>query len=167
MCTGLSYNLEGTSHFVRKFFRWTSYMEELSADVGLRSYRKIGSRQTVSVSVSVPLLILLRSSHVLLQHAMKSVKIEGKFSSTGRGHFLLRVNSDVWVVTFVSEERHNAGRRVRSVIVHEFRERQKRQPVILLVVTVYANVLLKGLVGTLCLSIGFRMITGSEMEAHV
>ena len=140
-------------------------MKELSADVGLRSYRKIGSQQTVSISI--PLLTLLRSSHVLLQHAMKSVKIEGKFSSAGQSHFSLGVNSDVWVVTFVSEERHNAGRRVRSVIVHEFRERQKRQPVILLVVTVYANVLLKGLVGTLCLSIGFRMITGSEMEAHV
>jgi hypothetical protein len=62
-------------------------MKELSVDIGLGSDREFWSWQMISVSV--PLLILLCSSHVLLQHLMKSVKVQRKFTSAGGGRLTL------------------------------------------------------------------------------
>jgi hypothetical protein len=84
MCTGFGDDLKGASHLVRKLFRQTSDTKELSADIGLGSNRKFWSWQVVSISIL--LLILLCGSHVLLQHSMKSIKIQCEFMSAGMSH---------------------------------------------------------------------------------
>ena len=56
---------------------------------------------------------------------------------------------------------------MRSVVVCEFREREERAPVVLLVVAIHAEVLLKRLVNSFSLTVSFRVITRGEVDAHV
>jgi hypothetical protein len=63
---------------------------------------------------------------------MKFPQVDGEFPSAGRSHVALGVYSQVWVITFVGEERQNACRVIRSVVVCEFCEREESGPIILL-----------------------------------
>ena len=67
------------------------------------------------------------------------------------------------MIAFISEERRDSSGGTWHVVVSEFREGQQVWPVVLLVVTVDAEVLFKGLVGSLGLSVAFRVIARREM----
>ena len=67
--------------------------------------------------------------------------------------------SDVWVVSFVHEERRDTCGSVQCIVVGEFGEGKQLGPVVLLVVAVDLKVLFKGLVDTFDLSITFRVIS--------
>ena len=69
------------------------------------------------------------------------------------------MNCKVWVVTLVSEERRHTSCLTRHIVVGELSQRKQLRPVVLLVVAVGAEVLLKGLINLLGLTIPFRMIS--------
>ena len=76
------------------------------------------------------------------------------------------MNCEVQVVSLVSKERGHTGSLTRRIVVGELSQRKQLGPVVLLVVAVGAEVLLKGLIDPLGLTIPFRMISRSEMELH-
>ena len=43
---------------------------------------------------------------------------------------------DVWMIAFVGEEWRNSGGGTRSVVVGEFREREKVSPIVLLIIAI-------------------------------
>jgi len=63
------------------------------------------------------------------------------------------------VVSLISEEGSELGRRVLGVVVHEFSIGEEVAPVILLVVTIDSQVLLQGLVRPFCLPVGLGIIS--------
>ena len=71
------------------------------------------------------------------------------------------------MITLISEEWRDTSGHTRSIIVSKLHKREEFSPVVLLVVTVDAEVLLKGLVSMLCLPIPLRVISGGEVELHV
>lgn len=71
------------------------------------------------------------------------------------------------MVTLVGIERGNTRGGGGSIVVGELRERKKFRPVILLIIAISADVLFKGLVSSLSLSVAFWMITRCEVESHV
>ena len=71
------------------------------------------------------------------------------------------------MVTLIGEEGRNSGGSAWSVVVGKLREREEARPVVLLIVAVDPEVLLKGLINTLGLSIAFRVVSGGEVESHV
>jgi hypothetical protein len=71
------------------------------------------------------------------------------------------------VVTFVGKERGNSSSSARSIVVSEFRKRKESEPIVLLVIAEYSEVLFQSLIDTFCLSITFGMIAGGEVKLHV
>src|SRR6266508_2001574 len=108
----------------------------------------------------------LRFSHLGLEVFVKFPQVDGIFSSAVGGQIPLRVNREVWVVFFVSEERGHTSSLARCIVVGKLSQRKQLGPVVLLVVAVSAEVLLKGLIDLLSLTIPFRMISQSEVELH-
>jgi len=80
---------------------------------------------------------------------------------------VLRVYRDIGVVTLIGEEWGYSSSSARGVIVCEFGEWKEFGPIVLLIVAIDADILFKGLIGPLGLTIAFRMITGGEVKAHV
>ena len=89
------------------------------------------------------------------------------FSSAVGGQIPLGGNREVWVVSFVSEERGHTGSLARRIFVGELSQRKQLGPVVLLVVAVGVEVLFEGLIDLLGLTIPFRMVSRSEMELHI
>ena len=68
------------------------------------------------------------------------------------------------MVSLICEERSHPGGRTFGVVVSELGNREPTGPVILLEITVNAEVLFQGLVYSFCLSICLGMIAGSEVQ---
>jgi len=68
------------------------------------------------------------------------------------------MNGDVWIISLISEEWEDISSNTWSIIVSELCKRWKFRPVVLLVITVYIEVLLEGLVYAFGLSIIFMII---------
>ena len=68
------------------------------------------------------------------------------------------MNSDVQIISLISEEWENTGSSTWSIIVGKLHKRQKFRLFVLLIVTIYIEVLLESLVHTFCLSITFRIV---------
>ena len=66
------------------------------------------------------------------------------------------------MVSLISEEWSRPGGRAFGVVVSELGNREPTGPVILLEITVNAEVLFQGLVYSFCLSVCLGMIAGSE-----
>src|SRR6266545_4170503 len=100
----------------------------------------------------------LHFGHLSLEVFMEFPQVDSIFSSAVGGQFLFRVNREVRVVSFVSEERGDTSSLTRHIVVGELSQRKQLRPVVLLVVAVGAEVLFKGLIDPLDLTIPFRMI---------
>jgi len=72
---------------------------------------------------------------------------------------MFRMNSDVQIISLISKEWRNTGNSTWSIIVGKLHKRQEFRPVILLVVTIYMEVLLESLIHVFSLSITFKVIT--------
>jgi hypothetical protein len=72
-----------------------------------------------------------------------------------------------WVITLVRKERRHAGRCVRSVIERKLSKGEEFSPVVLVIHTIHADVLLKGLIHVFRLSVGLRVMAGSKMHGHI
>ena len=84
---------------------------------------------------------------------MEGVEINGVLLGAYGSQILLRMDGNVRVVAFVSEEWGHAGSCVWSIIVCELCERQELGPIVLLVIAVNLQVLFQCLVHLLCLSV--------------
>ncbi len=105
-------------------------------------------------------------SHLGLEVFVEFPQVDGIFSSAVGGQIPLRVNCEVRVVSLVSKERGHTSSLTRCIVVGELGQREQLRPVVLLVVAVSAEVLLKGLIDLLDLTIPFRMVFQSEVELH-
>ena len=66
------------------------------------------------------------------------------------------MDGDVRMIAFVGEEQRNSGGGTRSIVVSELSKRKKDEPIVLLIVAVYAEILFQRLVSTFGLTITFR-----------
>jgi len=71
------------------------------------------------------------------------------------------------MITFVSKERCNTSSGTQGIVVSKLRQREEFRPVVLLIIAIDSNVLFQGLIRSFGLSVGFRVITGGEMELHI
>ena len=71
---------------------------------------------------------------------------------------MLRLDGKVRVIPLVGIERGNGGSHAQSIVVSKLREREQREPVVLLIVAVDPDVLFQGLVSAPILTITFRMV---------
>jgi len=83
------------------------------------------------------------------------LQIYGKVMNSEKSDIALRIHHNVWMIALISEEQKDTSNSTRSTTI---RELHKLRPVILLVVTIYMEVLLKSLVDILSLSVIFRMV---------
>ena len=72
---------------------------------------------------------------------MKLVKVDCEGSGSGRSEVLFGMNREVWVVPFVQEERQDTSGSAWTVIISKFRKRKEFRPIVLLIVTIYSNIL--------------------------
>ena len=77
------------------------------------------------------------------------------------------VNGDLRVIPLICEEGRDLSRGMGGVIVGEFREREVRCPIILLIISVYAEVLFEDLIDALGLSVGLGVVGGREVGGDV
>jgi len=71
------------------------------------------------------------------------------------------------VISLVGKERGYTGGDVGSIVVCKLCKGQEFRPVVLLVITKYLEILFKCLIGSFCLSVTFRVVSGGKMEFHV
>ena len=71
------------------------------------------------------------------------------------------------MVSFIGKKWRDSSGGIRSVIISKFGDGEQIQPIVLLVVAVYLEVFLQGLIHLFGLSVAFRMITGGEVEFRV
>ena len=74
------------------------------------------------------------------------------------------VSRECWVVSLVSKEQSCPGGRTFGIVVSELSNREPTGPVVLLEITVDAEVLFQGLVYMFCLTVCLWMITGGEVQ---
>ena len=77
------------------------------------------------------------------------------------------MNSDIQVIFLIGEEWRNTSSSTKSIIVGKLYKRQKFRPVILLVITIYTEVLLESLIHAFGLSITFGMVVWSEVKPYI
>jgi hypothetical protein len=70
--------------------------------------------------------------------------------------------SEKRVITLVCKERRYAGRCVRSVVERKLSKREKLSPVVLVIRTIHADVLLEGLIHVFRLSVGLWVMAGRK-----
>lgn len=113
-----------------EFFGRTGSAEELGLDKGVLTDGEVGRRQAAMIGGF--LIAGLGFFNVEFKCLVEFAQVDRIFSGSGRGHVAFRVNGQVWMITFVGEERRDAGRLVRSIVVGKLGEGKERCPVILL-----------------------------------
>ena len=77
----------------------------------------------------------------------------------GGSNITFRINGDVQMVSLISKEQRDTYGSTWSIVVSELHKRLEFRPVVLMVITIYMEVLLEGLICIFSLSIIFRVIT--------
>ena len=134
-----SYNLEGAKILLGELLGRSSGLEELHFYKHVRSWFEFWS--VILTLVSQDLVPRLSGFNVLFQFLMKLVKVNCQGSGSGRSKVPFGMNHEVQVVPFVHKEREDTSGSTWGVIISEFRKRKEFQPIGLLIVTVYLNIL--------------------------
>ena len=98
---------------------------------------------------------------------MKFVEVGYKLAGPVGSDLFVQGHREVRIVAFVRKEGGNAGSVIHSIVVSKLGYGEERRPIVLLVGTEDSEDLFKGLVDLLSLSIGFRVVSGGEVEVHV
>ena len=77
------------------------------------------------------------------------------------------MNSDVQMIFLISEEWENTSSSTRSIIIGKLHKKQEFELVILLVITIYIEVLLESLIHVFGLSITFEVVAWSKVKLHI
>lgn len=163
--TGLSEDLEGTEKTRSEFTSGLSGLDVLGVDED--EVVDLEVRRWSSAFVRGFGIPILSVSDLLFERGLQLKDVNGEVAGATGRDVALGENRDDGVVTLVGEERRNAGRVVRGVVVREFGERKKFGPVVLLIGAVDAKVLLEGLVDALDLTVRFGVVTRSVVHLHV
>jgi hypothetical protein len=123
---------------------------------------EVQSRSTAMVSRD--LVLFLRSGYGVSEILMEFIKGGDEVLGTGGSEFLLWMNGGVQVVTFVSEERRDACRSIQSIVVGKLCDRKEVSPIVLLIITVDAEILLQGLIHLFSLFVAFGVVTGGKVK---
>ena len=75
------------------------------------------------------------------------------------------ISRECWMVSLISKEWSHPSGRAFGVVVSELGNREPMGPVVLLEITVNAEILFQGLVYLFCLTVCLGMIAGSEVQA--
>lgn len=143
----------------------TGCSEELRLDEDFVTDLNIQRRSPARVSRS--LITTLGLGNLLPKLGMQLLQVNDEISGFCGSKVAFRMDRPVRMIALVREERRNAGSSAGSVVVRELGERKEFGPIVLLVVAIHPKVLLESLVGTLGLTVGFRVVTGSEVQTHV
>ena len=92
--------LKGPRYFSVSFFKG-QVVEELRFDKHMRANHKL--RSWISLSIGQDLVSRLSKLYLLFQLNMQLVKVNSEVTSLRGSEVSFRVNSDVWVVSFVHE----------------------------------------------------------------
>jgi len=92
-------------------------MEELGFDKCLGTNLEIWS--WFFSGIGQGLVLMLGFSYVLPELIVELVEVGDKVTSACRGEVVLRVNSEVWMITLVGKEGCNANSGTRSIVVSE------------------------------------------------
>ena len=76
------------------------------------------------------------------------------------------MDGEIWMIALIGKEQRDSRSRTWSIIIGEF-HKWKEQPIVLLVVAEYSQVLFQGLISLFCLTITFGMVSRGEVELHV
>jgi hypothetical protein len=117
--------------------------------------------------VSRDLVSFLHSGYGVSEILMEFIKVGDEVGGAGGSEFLLQMDGDVRIVTFISKEWRDACRSVQSIVVGKLCDWKEVSPIVLLIITVDMEILLQGLIHLFCLSVIFGVITGGEMELHI
>ena len=110
-------------------------------DVSVFSDFEVRRRFATSVcSISLP---LLSTCELFFEHLLNFKNVDSEVASENRSDLSFGEDRDVWVITLRREERRNASRVVRCVVICEFGEGKQFGPVRLLVVAVNTEILLE------------------------
>ena len=134
-----SYTLEGAEILLSEHLGRSSGPEELHFYKHVRFRFKFQS--VVPTRVSQDLVPSLSGFNVLFQFLVKSVKVDCEGLCSGRSEVPFGMNHEVQMVSFVREERRDTSGSTQGVIISEFCKRKEFRPIVLLVVTVYSNIL--------------------------
>ena len=162
---GVSDDLVRAKVLLGKLLRRSPSLYELSEEEDFGSDRKLRGRHAVAIRGN--LITLLSFSNRFLDLSVKFVEVGYKLVGPVGSDFLVQGRGKIRVVAFVREEGGNAGSVIHSVVVSELGHGEERGPIVLLVGAEDSEDLFKGLVDTLSLSVGFRVVSGGEVEVHV
>ena len=70
--------------------------------------------------ISRSLIAMLSITDLGLQDNVEFVKVDCKVPGAIRGKITFRMDSNIWMVTFIGKERRDASSRARSVVESEF-----------------------------------------------
>jgi hypothetical protein len=120
-----------------------------------------------TATVSRDLVSFLCSRYGVSEMLMEFIKVGDEVTGTRGSEFLLQMDGDVQMVTFISEEWRDACSSVRSIVIDELCDQKEVSPIVLLIITVDMEILLQGLIHSFCLSITFGVVTGGEIGLHI
>ena len=98
---------------------------------------------------------------------MKLLEVRDGVSGCGQDQVLVKACGEAEIISFIGKKRGDSSGGIRGVIISKLSDGEQIQPIVLLVVAVYSEVLLQGLIHLFGLSITFGVITGGEVELHV
>ena len=165
MGAGASDDFVGTEILLRKFLRRSAGFDELCEEENFGSDRKLRSRNPLAVCGN--LVTFLSFSNRVLDLRMKNIEVGDKLAGPVGSDFLVQGRGNVRVVAFVRKERGDTSGIIDGVVVCELGHREERRPVVLLVGAEDTEDLFEGLVNSLSLSVGFRVISGGEVQVHI
>jgi len=163
--TRASDDLVGTKVFLGELLGRSSSFNKLGEEEYFGSDRKL--RRRYAVAIRRNLITLLGFSNRVLDLSMKFIEIRNKLAGPVGTDFLIQGRGNVRVVAFVRKERGDTSGIVHRVIVRKLGHGEERRPVVLLIGAEDTEDLFESLVDPLSLSVGFRVISGGEVELHV
>jgi hypothetical protein len=122
----------------RKFFGRSHRTEVLGFDIDRTTNLECGHFRALCIHRT--LVSLLHKGHLFTKEVVERVEIDRVLLCLYGRQISLRVDGNAQVVAFVGEERRHTCCCIRGIIVCELCERQELGPVVLLVVTIDAQV---------------------------
>ena len=158
-------DFKGSEELLGELRRGPSGFEELGFDEYLLA--NLECRRRHSAGVGRSLILLLCLSNVVLEVFVKFFEVDGEFVGASGGEAVFGVDGDFWMETFVSEEGGDSSGCTRSIVVREFGKGQEVGLIVLLIITICAEVLFERLIHPFGLAISLGVIPGGEVEGHV
>jgi hypothetical protein len=106
---------------------------------------------------------LLRDGKVFTKPCMDVCEVGDEFVSDMGGGKAIGIGGEFWVVTVVCEEQSGSGGRTLRVVVCELSDGEPVGPVVLLIVTMDAEVLLQRLIYAFGLTISLGVVARREV----